>query len=176
MDDAPVLDGFPQPLVAVDDDGRLFLSAAILDWAPIHEAGISVVVDLEGGLDHGVSTQPGQMLYVYFHIYDGGLPPLDRLEAVARLSAQLVATGNRVLVHCLMGLNRSALVAGLALRHFGLTGAEAVARLKQRRPGALYNDVFAEYLAGLPAAEPVGGPAGDAAAIAPGGVARAPGA
>jgi hypothetical protein len=156
MPDASELDAFLAPLVQVDDEGRLFLSSAILDWEPIHEAGVTVVVDLEGGLDHGVSTQPGHMLYVYFHIYDQDLPPLGRLLAVARLCAQAVAAGDTVLVHCLMGLNRSALVAGMVLRHFGLTGAEAVARLRERRPGALYNDVFAEFLMGLPAAEEVG--------------------
>jgi hypothetical protein len=151
--DLPAL--FDQELVPLDDAQRLYLSSAIIDWAPIHAAGITVVVDLEGGLDQGVSTQPGHMLYVYFHIYDEALPPLDRLHAIAELCARLVASGNKVLVHCQMGLNRSALLAGMVLRHFGLPGAAVVERLRARRPGALYNDVFADYLASLPAARPV---------------------
>jgi protein-tyrosine phosphatase len=50
-----------------------------------------------------------------------------------------------------MGFNRSALVAGLVLVELGWSGAEAVARLRERRPGALFNTAFAEYLASLPA-------------------------
>jgi protein-tyrosine phosphatase len=50
-----------------------------------------------------------------------------------------------------MGFNRSALLAGMILTELGMSGAEAVARLRDRRPGALFNERFAEYLATLPA-------------------------
>jgi protein-tyrosine phosphatase len=49
-----------------------------------------------------------------------------------------------------MGFNRSALVAGLILTELGFDGAAAVERLRARRPGALYNEQFAEYLASIP--------------------------
>jgi protein-tyrosine phosphatase len=45
-----------------------------------------------------------------------------------------------------MGFNRSALVAGLILCELGYTGPDAVSRLRARRPGALFNDTFADYL------------------------------
>jgi protein-tyrosine phosphatase len=45
-----------------------------------------------------------------------------------------------------MGYNRSALVAGLILCELGFTGPDAVARLRERRPGALFNERFAAYL------------------------------
>jgi hypothetical protein len=48
-----------------------------------------------------------------------------------------------------MGLNRSPLVAGLALTHLGMRGADALRLLQERRPGVLYNKVFADYLAEL---------------------------
>jgi hypothetical protein len=51
-----------------------------------------------------------------------------------------------------MGFNRSALVAGLILIELGMPGATAVARLRERRPGALYNDRFADYLTSIPVA------------------------
>jgi protein-tyrosine phosphatase len=66
------------------------------------------------------------------------------------LGAEIVGGGRKVLCHCLMGFNRSALVAGLILVHLGMSGPEALAMLRDRRPGALYNPVFAEYLASLP--------------------------
>ena len=74
------------------------------------------------------------------------MPDLDRLHAVARLAAELVRRGDRVLAHCGVGLNRSALMCALILRYLGMDGAAAVERCRERRPGALYNDIFAQYL------------------------------
>lgn len=142
--------------VAVDDAERLFISPAIHDWSMVSGRGIDVVIDLEGGLDIGVPTVPNQVLYVYFPIYDQDLPDLPKLHAVARLGASLVRDGHRVLSHCGMGFNRSALVAGLIMVEHGLSGVEAVARLRERRPGALFNATFADYLAALPHHPPAG--------------------
>ena len=65
---------------------------------------------------------------------------------MARLGATLVEAGHRVLSHCGMGFNRSALVAGLILSYMGVPGEETVKLLRQKRPGALFNQTFAEYL------------------------------
>ena len=138
-------------IVQVDDDGRLFLSGAIEDWKPVHARRITIVIDLEGDVDHGVPTTADEFLYIYLPIHDGGMPNLERLHAVAELGARLVAQGHRVLSHCGMGLNRSALVAGLILVSGGMTGQQAVERLRARRRGALFNELFARYLLDLPA-------------------------
>jgi hypothetical protein len=52
------------------------------------------------------------------------------------------------LVHCQAGLNRSGLLCALVLReHFGLSSAEAIKLLRERRsPAVLCNDSFEEYL------------------------------
>lgn len=133
-------------IVQMDDTGHLFLSAAIEDWQPIFEKGIDTVIDLEGGVDHGVPTEANKFLYIYLPIHDGTLPDLDRLHAVAKLGAELIRRGDRVLAHCGLGLNRSALMIALILRYLGMDGPATVARCKQRRPGALYNEVFERYL------------------------------
>jgi protein-tyrosine phosphatase len=138
-------------LIALDDNCQLFLSPAIDDWQPIAEHGISAVIDLDGDLDLGISTVPNHMVYVYFPIYDEDLPDLGKLHAVAKMGARLVKSGEKVLAHCGMGLNRSALVAGLILTYLGMSGADAVDLLRQKRPGALFNDTFADYLTHLPA-------------------------
>lgn len=138
-------------LFQVDDEARLFISPAIEDWAPLTEHAIDVVIDLEGGLDDCVPTAPGACLYVYFPIYDEQLPDPARLDAVAFMGAQLVRSGHRVLAHCGMGFNRSALMAGRILYDLGMRGPDIVERLRERRPGALFNEVFAEYLRSLPA-------------------------
>jgi len=136
-----------EEIVQIDDAGRLFLSGAIHDWSRVHALGITVVIDLEGDIDHGVPTAADQFLYIYLPIHDGNLPQLDRLHAVARMAAELITNGHRVLSHCGMGLNRSALMAGLICLCLGnTTGPDCVELLQRKRPGALYNTVFADYL------------------------------
>ena len=134
-------------LTQLDEDGRLFLSAVITDWHPLLERGIDTIIDLEGGLDHDVPTKADKILYIYLPIEDGQLPDLDRLHAVSKLGAELMQRGDRVLVHCGMGMNRSALVAALILMYGSdMDGPAAIARIRERRPGALFNSVFEEYL------------------------------
>lgn len=123
-------------LFQIDDAGHLFISPATNVWDPC-----------TGGdqRDHRPRTrhqpsecpEPGHVLYVYCHIEDDDLPDLDRLHALALMAASLIRKGQKVLVHCTMGLNRSALLAGVILCHLGYTSTEATARLRERRPGAL---------------------------------------
>jgi hypothetical protein len=143
---ADALAAFFEP-VCVDQPGRLWLAAAVPDWhTTLERYAFDMVIDLEGGLDCGIPTAPGRILYVYCPIYDEALPDLDRLHGVARLGAAMVGAGRKVLSHCELGLNRSALMAGLILVHGGMNGAEAVERIKRCRPGAFNNDRFYEYL------------------------------
>jgi hypothetical protein len=132
-----------------DEAGALFFSPALTDWAPLAALGIDTVIDLEGGLDHCIPTVPNHVLYVYFPIYDEELPNLAKLNAIADMAAGLIRSGHRVLSHCGMGFNRSALVAGLVLVRLGVSGPDAVARLRRCRPGALFNEVFAAHLDSL---------------------------
>src|SRR5215813_6122389 len=133
-------------IIKLDEDGFLYLSPDIDEWKPVEELQISAVIDMDGDLDIGVPTIPNHMLYIYFPIFDEDLPDLEKLHAVAKMGASLIRTGHRVLSHCGMGLNRSALMAGLILTYLGMPGAEAVELLRQTRPGALYNENFATYL------------------------------
>lgn len=137
-------------LIQIDDDGQLFISPIITDWAPLAEAGIDTVFDMDGGLDTCIPTAPGACLYIYFPIFDEELPPLSRLEGIASLGAHLIRSGHRVLSHCGLGYNRSALVAARILHHLGMRGPDALARIRQRRPGALFNEVFAAHIESLP--------------------------
>jgi len=135
-------------LFQIDNAGSLYISAKLECWDDLATAGIDVVIDLEGGLDECIPTDVNHCLYIYFPITDDDeqLPPMTKLRAVARLGASLIADGHRVLSHCGMGFNRSALVAGLILVELGVPGPEVVEQLQARRPGALYNDCFAEFL------------------------------
>jgi dual specificity protein phosphatase-like protein len=135
-------------LYPIDDEGRLFMSADLRDWSHVVPYGIDVVIDVDGGLDACIPTHSNHCLYIYFPFDDDDqfLPNEAKLRAIAQLGASLIQDGHRVLAHCNMGYNRSGLVAGLILKALGLPGAAAVTRIRERRPGALFNDRFAEYL------------------------------
>lgn len=136
-------------LFQVDDSGCLFISPTIEDWSLLASKQIDTIFDLDGTLDSGVPTVPDQCLYVFFPIYDEALPNLSKLSGLATLGASLIQDGHRVLSHCGMGFNRSALLAGIILHRLGMTGPAAVERLRKRRPGALFNETFAAYLLSL---------------------------
>jgi len=136
-------------LFQVDNEGLLFISPTITDWTVLDRYKVDVVIDLDGRMDDDVPNAPDHLLYVYFPIQDDGLPNLAKLHAVASLGATLLKEGHSVLSHCGLGFNRSALVAGLILNQLGMSGCEAVKRLRERRPGALFNDRFASYLQSL---------------------------
>jgi len=136
-------------LIQVDDAGLLFISPAITDWRIVDRHRVDTVIDLDGALDDGVPTAPNHLLYVYFPIRDEELPNLAKLHAVAALGARLVRERHCVLSHCGLGFNRSALLAGLILNQLGMSGQQALERLRERRPGALFNDRFASYLQSL---------------------------
>ena len=139
-------------ITPIDDDSRLYVSSAIDDWSVLQELAISVVVDLEGAVDDGVPARPGGILYVYFPFSDSEMPDADALDASADFITRLLHAGFRVLVHCGLGLNRSPLLAGLVLHRMGWAGSDAVERLRERRPGALYNETYCDYLMKLGAA------------------------
>jgi protein-tyrosine phosphatase len=136
-------------LFQVDDAGRLFISPAISDWEAVTLHEVDTVIDLDGDIDEGVPTVPNQCLYIYFPIFDEDLPNLAKLNAIGDLGARIVTAGHKVLSHCGMGFNRSALVAGVILHRLGMSGPNIVERLRERRPGALFNDCFADYLRSL---------------------------
>ncbi len=135
-------------LFQVDDDGRLFISPAISDWETLERFDIDTVIDLEGEMDTCIPSITNHCLYVYFPIDDDNeqLPNMIKLRAIARMAAALIVDGHRVLSHCGMGFNRSAFMAGLILIELGMPGNAVVARLRERRQGALFNDGFAACL------------------------------
>jgi len=80
---------------------------------------------------------------------------LDAIVKIARGVADKLAghlrDGKTILSTCSAGRNRSGLISGLVLmKRYGLTGKEAVERVRLARPNALTNDVFREYLESLP--------------------------
>jgi protein-tyrosine phosphatase len=135
---------------------RLYQSGAPedpVDWQPIYERNIDVVVDLYGTLDPGVPTAPNSILYIFWPIEDTArLPDMKIMAALTDMAVRLMLDGHRVLVHCHKGKSRSGLFNALvAMKVLHIDGKAAVDLVRGRRPGALGNQVFTEYLEHLPA-------------------------
>jgi protein-tyrosine phosphatase len=72
---------------------------------------------------------------------------LDRLRQAVNFGYDRWKSGDRVLVRCQAGLNRSGLVLALILIKDGLTPAEAIARIRDNRcEDALFNRDFHNWL------------------------------
>jgi protein-tyrosine phosphatase len=83
---------------------------------------------------------------------DAALPEPGLTQRLATLVAGLVEDGHQALVHCTFGRNRSGLMATLIVRELlGLSGADALDYVRQRRDRAANNETFAEWLRSLPA-------------------------
>ena len=138
-------------LIAINAQDTLYLSGEIEDWQALASLGIDTIVDMDASVDAGLPQAPGEILYIYHPILDQELPDLVKIDAIGRLVAELVSSDHRVLVHCRMGFNRSVLVIATALTYLGMTGEAALHHLRERRPGALFNEAFATHVAALPA-------------------------
>lgn len=78
------------------------------------------------------------------HRLQGFLP--NWLRAAEEV-AQRVKDGQKVLVTCMAGLNRSGFITAVALHHLtGWSGQTCVDRVKERRQYALCNRTFAQYI------------------------------
>jgi hypothetical protein len=133
---------FKVPLITPVDD---------LLW----QGGCKNGVNLGGKFAHIISLYPWEQYNpgadlesaLFVTLFDAGeIPDPGRLYAVARYVNECRKTG-RTLVHCQAGLNRSGLIAGLALVLEGMAPADAIAKLRaSRSPAVLCNKVFENWL------------------------------
>lgn len=100
---------------------------------------------------HDPSLFPG-LIIVKAPMDDGEVVPVDTAMKAAKAAASLHRAGNRILVCCHAGLNRSGLVTALTLHRLtGASGKRCVEKVQAARPWALCNEVFRQYLERLPA-------------------------
>jgi protein-tyrosine phosphatase len=112
--------------------------------------GVDVIVALDDWEHTWSPPVPENHLYVHFPIDDADTVD-PKTREVAKLVADLVRGGNRVLVHCVQGLNRSGLVVARALMFLGHSAGEAIELVRLRRGldegfGALGNPRFVAWL------------------------------
>jgi len=119
-------------------------------------SGFSAVVLCEDDYQPNSEEFPGVSVWrcPFSDTYDR-MPSNDRMVSIrdaARKVSVLVRRGDKVLVACFAGLNRSGLVTALALHKLtGWSGEQIVDHIQARREHALDNPVFARFVKQLPA-------------------------
>lgn len=135
--------------------GNLWQGSAPISGASLLEQGFETLVFCAEEYQPSAKHYPGIAVHYAPNEDDPDIGlTRDQLEIAIRASHQVVEWLNedkKVLVTCMMGLNRSGLVVGLALHLWkGLPGKDCVTLVKKQRMGALFNRRFVEYLSKLP--------------------------
>ncbi len=126
-------------------DENLYQSSMIDDVERVKM--FDVCIDLAGGVDPDAGDFK---IYLKWTIEDAGLPDLDILKIVASFGHDLAYEKRmKVLVHCEQGINRASLLNGVILWMKGMSGQKIVEYIRSKRPGALFNPNFANYLVNL---------------------------
>lgn len=84
-----------------------------------------------------------------YSVLDASMTDIDlpRLLDASRFAYQRWQAGDRVLIRCQAGLNRSGLVTALTLMLHGFAAADAIAHIREHRSAdALFNDNFVTWL------------------------------
>lgn len=117
--------------------------------AELAELKIDVVANLIRIPDEDICGPDGVEYYM-LPIADGKIKDGDLLNRLATRLLQRILEGHKVLVHCNAGRNRSGLLSALIVRkYFKISGREALNYVRERRPEAVANPHFEEYLEGL---------------------------
>jgi hypothetical protein len=92
---------------------------------------------------------PDRTIQMYHRMADSDLDPdhHSTIDVLASHVEDAVRHGDKVLVRCQAGLNRSSLVTGLALIKMGWSAENAINRMREvRSPYVLCNQSFVDYL------------------------------
>lgn len=135
-------------------------------WRTLYQGAAPPYGDLVArkGFDVLVLTATDNANPIFYHNVSVIVAPGDDDERPHRLQrflpaweqagvdvAAAVNEGKKVLVTCMAGQNRSGLVAAIALnRMTGWSGQVCLDHIRSRRPFALSNKTFADYVAHLP--------------------------
>ncbi len=133
---------------------RLWQGSRPLCGSALDRIGFDVVV--LSAMEHQLSASCLRGVKVILAALDDSGPPptaseIAEANEAAQLTARYYVQGDRVLITCWQGRNRSGLITALVLREaFGMSGKRAIEIVKAARPTALENGHFYEYIAALP--------------------------
>jgi hypothetical protein len=126
-DDAPALSvAFEVPLFS-NIDGYLWVGGCPVDEAP---SRFKFIISLYPWVSYKIHAH--QVLTTAYLFDNSERPDLDTLAALVA-HVNICRTIDATLVHCQAGLNRSGLVAALALKAGGMSGRDAIDLLRKKR-------------------------------------------
>jgi protein-tyrosine phosphatase len=134
--------------------GRLWHGGCPVDFGWVRDAGIDVIVDLADPDAYPPAEEIADLTYLKCPLVDddSSVPDPAVTVRLASFVSGLLDEGRRALVHCTFGRNRSGLITTLIVREqLGLSGAEALGYVQERRDRTVNNQAFARWLATLPA-------------------------
>lgn len=129
----------------------LFQGAAPRDIQSLKTAGIEVVVFCAREIQPPSELMPGFLVYRCPLDDNGKDPSVSEMQLMSSVVSQVakhVRRGQRTLVSCAMGLNRSGVVTALAVKKLtGASGKDVIRRIKSRRSQyALCNEAFTRII------------------------------
>jgi len=131
--------------------GKLYQRGEFVKWSlkdklkELQRLRVSIVVNLWNIPD--VLLKDAIPHYYHLPIPDSIVKDDKMLLKIVKEVANLIREGKAALVHCHAGRNRSGLFnALLCMNLLGMTGAAAVEHVRLRRPNALANENFVEFI------------------------------
>ena len=112
-------------------------SSAMEDLDSIHDEGIRAVVSLTTiPLDTEALKQRG-IHYLHLPVMDMQAPSLEVIERFVEFVSCSRKAEHAVLVHCGAGLGRTGTAIACYLAYEGMTGSEAIEKVRSMRPGSV---------------------------------------
>lgn len=111
----------------------------------LRERNISIVVNLHRRQNRNL---PPNVMHIQWPIADNKIPDVATLKGLVRFLVDFLRWGDgAILVHCNAGRNRSSLVTAMVMaQYFGFSGKKCIELVRERRPNALANPHFVEFL------------------------------
>lgn len=128
---------------------KLYIGKAPPEGPALAQAGFTSLFLCAQEIQPSSRRFPGLRYVTRAGIDDAELSPgeWEVAQRAGHLAARHVRGGEKVLLTCAQGRNRSGLVAALTLHDLlGLSGPEAVRYVQRRRPWALMNESFVRAL------------------------------
>ncbi len=132
------------PLLAIGGHYVRWVDGSIGDVVVAHQFDLVLSFHQRYGCGPGYGVERH-----YAYIPDGVLTAdeLDHVRRFARLGADAVRAGRKVLARCQAGYNRSALLAAFILLRLGHTSHEAIHLVREARgPYTLFNASFVDLI------------------------------
>lgn len=100
----------------------------LLEWSEMKNLGIA---------DYPRKAQEQGLIFYHLPIKDRGAPQQKEVNVLVPIIAQLLSTGQNVLIHCRAGLGRAGTICACCLLHFGYDAETAMSLVRRRRQGAI---------------------------------------